>query len=613
MTQLEQRIITTQRRLWVNRWLSGAPWFLSGAMAVFAMIVLVQRLWNVPIPMIWIGGGLVLSAFVGALLWTMVTRESAGIAAATLDLAAGLRERVSSGRYCLTDEDPFARAVVADAERICANLSPSQHVRLAIPRSWALTTFCLLLAAGMFLVPPGLLHRAEANSDSATSPVVQQTQVAVKKKFDALRKMTENTPALKDIAADLERQDKEQSELHRPEDIRHEALKKIDHLADAVKQKQSGDDYQALRAIKKEFRGLKVPESVDTPAQKLTQALAKSDFKTAVEEIKAMKEQLATLKSEEDKATADKLSQQLDNLAKQLEQLARNENLAQKLQQAGIKKEDVDRMLENLKKEDLEQLAKQMQEKGFSQQQIQQLAQQLQQQQQAGGAADKLAKALQQGAKGNNPSQTGEAMAGLSQAADQLSQLEQLEQEMSQMESTMQALNDARNDLDKPCSGCNGTGEKGGKSCSQCQGSGSEGKGEGGRKGSGMGEKIGEGRGGIAPEEVNDVDFKVEREKVHTGKGAIIGQFLVDGEQVKGEAARKVVELVTAAEHDASDRISRDRVPRQYQKAVKEYFATVRRAIQGDREKATDREESGQENRTEEVSKENPAEESKTP
>lgn len=86
---------------------------------------------------------------------------------------------------------------------------------------------------------------------------------------------------------------------------------------------------------------------------------------------------------------------------------------------------------------------------------------------------------------------------------------------------------------------------------------------------------MGQGRGGIAKSEPTDVGFKTERGKVQTTKGAIVGQFLVDGEQVKGDAKSSFVELVAAAERDASDRINRDRIPRQYQKAVKEYFSNL--------------------------------------
>ena len=95
---------------------------------------------------------------------------------------------------------------------------------------------------------------------------------------------------------------------------------------------------------------------------------------------------------------------------------------------------------------------------------------------------------------------------------------------------------------------------------------------------------LGQGRGGLASEEQTRIDFKTERGKVHTGKGAIIGQFLIDGEQVKGDVSSGLVEVVSAAERDASDRINRDRVPRQYQKAVKAYFSNVQRAVGATRE-----------------------------
>ena len=93
--------------------------------------------------------------------------------------------------------------------------------------------------------------------------------------------------------------------------------------------------------------------------------------------------------------------------------------------------------------------------------------------------------------------------------------------------------------------------------------------------------RMGQGRGGQAKMEQTDVAFKTERGKVHTGKGAIVGQFLVDGEQVKGEAKTNLVEVVSAAEREASDRINRDRIPRQYHKAVKAYFSNIQRSVKG--------------------------------
>ena len=100
--------------------------------------------------------------------------------------------------------------------------------------------------------------------------------------------------------------------------------------------------------------------------------------------------------------------------------------------------------------------------------------------------------------------------------------------------------------------------------------------------------QMGIGRGGQAKMEQTDVAFKTERGKVHTGKGAIVGQFLVDGEQVKGEAKTNLVEVVSAAEREASDRINRDRIPRQYRKAVRSYFSNIQRSMKGSKPREPD-------------------------
>ena len=94
-----------------------------------------------------------------------------------------------------------------------------------------------------------------------------------------------------------------------------------------------------------------------------------------------------------------------------------------------------------------------------------------------------------------------------------------------------------------------------------------------------MGEQMGIGRGGIAPTEKTATAFKTERVKVQTTKGAIVGQFLVDGEQVRGDASKELEEVITAAERDASDLVYRDRIPRQYHKAVRNYFKTMQDAV----------------------------------
>ncbi len=551
MTNLDRQIRTAQHRLWLNRWFYAVSRLTAFAAAAFSIVVIAQRLYDWPIPLLWVALGLGAGTAVGSVVWTLTKREGVAFAAAALDRAAGLRERLSSGQYCREASDPFAQAVVTDAERVSSSLSARCHIRLTVPKPLAMAMAAITVSVLLLLLPPGLLERSEATEAREQAAQLEQTKVAVKRKMDAVRKIAEANPALEDFKDELADLDsKTGGELLRPSDVRHEAIKKIDKLADAVKQKRREGNYESVNEMRKMLRGLKMPKSSNVPTQKLSKALRQGDFKTAKEEINALREQLATLKSEQDKELVAKISKQLADIGRQLEKLAKNEQLVQKLQQAGLKKEDIDRLLENLKKKDLDQLKKQLEEKGMSQQQIQKLAKQLQQRQQAGSLANKLAQSMKQGAQCGSSGQMGESLAGLSQAADQLSELEQLEQEMIQLDSTLAGLQEAKD----------GFGDQSGK------------------QGGGMG-RLGRGRGGIAPEEQTAVSFKIQRGKVHTGEGAIIGQFLFDGEQVKGEVSSSIAEIVAAGEHDASDRINRNRIPRQYHKAVKAYFSNVQRSI----------------------------------
>ncbi|MFQ5518131.1 MAG: hypothetical protein ACE5E8_11230, partial [Acidimicrobiia bacterium] len=154
MTMLERQVRATQHRLWINRGFSILSTMLCGGAGVFAALVLVVRLFDLTWPLAWIGLALAAVAASAALVRLMVTREGPSIAAARLDEAAGLRERLSSAHYCTTTDDPFARAVVSDAELVSGSLSARQHIRLVMPRSAGWTTAVLLLAALMFLVPP---------------------------------------------------------------------------------------------------------------------------------------------------------------------------------------------------------------------------------------------------------------------------------------------------------------------------------------------------------------------------------------------------------------------------------------------------------------------------
>lgn len=572
MTHMQRQVRAAQFRLRANRWFDRTCWTLTAATGALAAVVLFDRLYALEWPLGWIALILAGAAVWAATLWTYLTRTGTNVAAAALDEAAGLRERISTGLYCERDsgqqDDPFAQAVVDDAERISRSLSVRQHIRLRAPFTAVYAGAAMLVAVLLLLLPTGLLVSDGAEQQSRQTEEVQRTKVVVQRKLEEVKKLAEATPGLKDLKEDLEKLGLEPpGKLQNPEQVRHEAIKKIDRFADVLREQRQENKFDQVEQVKKMLRGIKPPGEARTAAQKLTESLAKGDFKAANEQIKAMQEQLAKMKSPQDAAKIKQMQQQLKNLAKKLSVVANDKQLAQKLQQAGLKKEDVERMLQNLSKKDLDQLRKQLQKQGLSQKEIDKLAQQLQKRQQACSMCRQMSQAMQQAADAAAQGQMGQAMAGLESAGDQLGELEMLEQEMNQIDSTLASLQDAKDDLDNPCPACNGTGMQDGKPCRRCRGRG------------GLGPRPGRGRGGLAPEEQTVTAFKIHRDKVKTTKGRIIGQFLIDGQQVKGQVSDELAEAIAAEETEATDLIHRDRIPRQYQKSVKKYFSSLQHQL----------------------------------
>ena len=449
---LNQQIAAAQRRLWANRFLAKLTFAFAVGVFIFALVWTVQRLFDFHWPLGWIAAALGSVILIASFIWTVATRENALTAGAHLDQAAGLRERVSTSQYCAQSDDEFAGAVVADAENAVRGIQVRRLIRLTPPPQWGWALAAGLFAGVPLLIPSGLLKPAQAKASEEKKATIESTRVAVKHQMDQLRDLVEKTPALEDVKPKDEELDlggvtKEQS----PSDIRHEALKKIDRYEDALRQKKNSDRYDALNKTKKMMRAVKPPGSEEAATQKLAKSLQQGDFKTAREEIENLKEQLATLKSEEDKEMVQKIGQQLEDLSKQLDRVARDEKLARELEQAGIKKEDVEKMLERLSKKDLEQLQKKLEESGMSKEQAEKLARQLEKKQGLKSMSSKLAQSMKGSAGAAKAGEAENAAEKLSQASEQLSELEQLEQEMAQLDAAASAMADAKKDIEQQC------------------------------------------------------------------------------------------------------------------------------------------------------------------
>jgi len=565
MTSLERTVKRSQRRLWLNRWLGTLGWCLTLACGLFAMAVLIQRLW------LWydpaeryygiVAASLAAAMLIGSLIWALLTRDSMAYSAARLDEAAGLKERLSTGLHCRDARDPFAQAVVADAENVSRKVTVPHHLPVRAPMSANYAGVTLVVSLLVFWLFPvvDLSGEQEAERKERESTArVERTKAIVKPMMDEqLKKLQEKYPNLKDELEGLDTM--KEARLETPLDVRINEMKKIEKIKAMLDQKKSETEKAAIEDFKRMLRPLATRKS-DSSVGQLAESLSKGDFKAAQAAISELKLKLSKApKTEEEKQQVEDLKKELDKLSQKLNQLATEQKQAkQELAKAGLNKEDVKRALEHLQKKDFEALKKQMQNKGLSDKQIQKIVQQMKKQCQACQMAKKLAQNLGQPA--------GQGAQGLSGAGDQLSDLEALQQEMNQLNSSMAELQQLQKNIGM---GGQGNGLKGGN-----QG--------------GMG-PLGQGQGGIAPEQKTNTKTVMRRSGVHTLPGRIISQRWVDGEQVKGEVTDDFVEAALSAEREVNDAVARERIPRTYHKSIGDYFTRSRESLPAQKVEAAER------------------------
>lgn len=568
MTALQRQVKSARRQLTVNHLLLLLGRALSAGAVTFGLVVIIDRIFNTALPLTWLAGGIAAAAIAVAIVWAIATRVTPTTAATALDEAAGLRERISTGIYCTGSDDPFERAVVADAERVGTALTVRQHLPLRWPMSLNLAGACVAAALLTLLLPQWNVladsHREDEEKAQLTKQI-EVTQATWERKQTELKETVEANPLLKDEADKLD--EMKTGRLESMNDVQRETLKRIESLRESVEEKREENKYGAMDELKKMLNRLPREDAADkTPVNKLSEAMSKGDFTEAKKALEEIQEKLAKAKTPEEQQLSKEMQDKLADLAKKIDQAAQQDSLEKELEAQGLNKKDVERLMANLEKKDLDAIKKALEEKGMSQQQAQQMAKKMAQSKMAQEMAKKLANSLGQSASDPGSEGQGQQQGG---GMGDLSDLEALEMEMAQMDATMSELDDMANDTRNGCSQCNGTGQQNGKPCGSCNGTG---MGDKPGNGGGMGQNMGKGQGNMAPEEQTALGWKREKAKLKTTKGRIIGKRLVPGEQLKGDATSEYQDIVVTGEREASEALEQERIPQQYRKTVKEWF-----------------------------------------
>ncbi len=585
MTSLERNVKHTQWRLLVNEWFAAVGWCLLCGTVAWCFVVLADKLLGLSLALLYVFTGLAIAALAVSGVWAWLRRQDRVAAAAFLDEAAGLKERSSSSLFCTTSEDPFARAVIEDAEHVNSRISARSFVKFAWPSSLSFATVAVVVALIVTWLPLRPLQARDRNLVREDKEEFMREDVKrVKARLQKLQEQAKANPALKDMSQHLKTVDQLPVEkINTPAEARHEAIKNIDKLADAIR-KTRNEKLDRMKELKRMFRGLKHTRQSKTPTDKLSKALSKGDFRAAQSAIKELREQLAKMTRNQDPKQREQMQKQIEKLAQQLQQLARQQQrrdeFAKQLQKSGLDPETAKRLLENLSKADLQKIKEQMKKQGTNEQQIKETMKTLKAQQKACQSCSSIAGAMQQAAQAMQSDATmGDAGQQLQMVGGMLSSMEQLEQQLNELDSMRSDAAGAQYELSAEqggfCQNCGGGG------CKACNGSGR-------RPGSGMGTRPGRGRGARAPEEKTGERWEKRRTPVITTKGTIIGKMFIDGEQVRGDVSSDAVELFSAAQREATDALEKNRIPNQYRGAVKEYFSEIVSELRGDQSSETE-------------------------
>lgn len=568
MHEIRQLLRRAAWRMAFTEFVRGLVVAIAAGIAGLIVLRLVQQLWPLEAALDWVriawytAGGAVLAA----LAWTIFTRASSTTVARRVDDGAQLRETISTAMCVAGSQEPWARVVVDSAVDKARTVKLREAVPIQPPRFWPVP---LALALTMLVVWLAVQQRTTSESIAKADEKAEVVKAAEQKK-EVEAKIEEWTSQLKldegtkdqDAKADAEKLTPKT-----PEEIRLEAIKKLSNVNDRLEQLREGDKGAKTDSVQDSMKQLKTPGP--GPMQEVAKELAKGNFDKASEELaKALEKMKNGEMSEQD---MKKMAEQLKQLADQLNKIAEdNKQLEKDLEKAGLSKELA---------KDPEALKKALENnQSLSEEQKQQLMQQAQAKKESSEMCKNLSKSMN--GMCQNMSKEGMNQEGMNQAqqlAQQLSEMEMMKQEMQSLEA---ALNECKSQMDQLASQCKGGECKG---MGECEGGDPNKNGEwksgwSNKKGKGSGGPgIGNGTG--RPDAKADFQAKTENFKSKNGNGPTIGSSLVDGEQVRGESKAQLADALQKAADSADEAIAENRVPREYQEAVKNLYGRLKKKL----------------------------------
>ena len=587
MTRIDQHIRAVRNKLALGRLIDAMGWTLLGLALLILVGVLVVRLFSLDAAggRVWMGGGLA-AAVLMALGYAIWRRPGEQEAAVAIDRKLGLKEKLGTALYARGRGDEFARAAVADAERTARDVSLHKQFPLRFPRIGyaAAGAAVLALLAAKYVKPMDLLgheHKrlAKAEEDKRTEES-KQAIGEVLARIDSMPAEVANDPKVKEARRELEEMLK--SPPKDPRQAQLAAQKALQDVAESVNRRiAKSQSYANAQQDRKQFSQLQTTGEEGSVAQ-AQRDLANGDFQSAMDHLQQAVNDFDRMNEKEREAAA----RQMKDLADQLQQMADGPDAQQqterKLQEMGATQEQAQRM------------AQLMQQAAGgdpqAQQQLAQMQQQLMQQMNNGqGPTPQQSQQFQQTmrqlqAQANSRQQARQLAQNAQQVADAMKQSngqknqrnnQQMAQSLQAMQQQLQQMRNCQNQANQLAD------------AQQSANSGNSANGQSPQPNQGMPadgpqavpvSHAGRGEGRHAKNDNQPGNYKTEPAAPPPDQkdGQVLASTYVQDSSIKGESKEQLRDVVEAAQHEQTDEIDQQRISRQSQETVKNYFGGMR-------------------------------------
>lgn len=288
MTPVRLLVGRVQWRMRLARalWITGRVFF--GMWWVLLLMVLLSKL--VPVPsLLWFAAGW---AMAGALplifLLVLFFRVTPLKAALAIDERLQLCERISTALVLDDDQDPFRRAVRADAERRALQVRAHDVVPLEMPRDVVRSWLPLLLIVAVWFVPPWRVLNEPEKEGRAAAPVLVPKPEQARAVEELARAVRAATGVSVPVEFDRVAREVEQlaEQLRAGLRTERQAMADLGRIADGLE--RSSEEIARRLAAARSLR----EQTGGDPLNDVRHAVRRGDFTAAAEKLALLQQKL---------------------------------------------------------------------------------------------------------------------------------------------------------------------------------------------------------------------------------------------------------------------------------------------------------------------------------